>query len=88
MCGTLLTQGTHGGSARATACAIPDMETPNWRAVSAKASLRWVTLLRGRVGRDRRHHGRGGPGNCEPALCANMDATLPPSEFRVEGGEE
>jgi hypothetical protein len=21
------------------------------------------------------------------ALCANMDETLPPSEFRVEGGE-
>jgi len=22
------------------------------------------------------------------SLCANMDETLPPSEFRVEGGEE
>jgi len=22
-----------------------------------------------------------------PPLCANMDETLPPSEFRVEGGE-
>lgn len=23
----------------------------------------------------------------DPALCANMNETLPPSEFRVEGGE-
>jgi hypothetical protein len=53
-CGTLLTQWTHGRSARASAFAIPAVETPSCRATSAKASPSWVRVSQGRAGRDRR----------------------------------
>jgi len=46
-----LTQGTHGGSALATAFAIPDVETPSWRAVSARDGPNCVTRCTARSAR-------------------------------------